>query len=108
MRVERKVLVGDREVTVRELTLGEIRRWIAEAEQPPEPSQDVMAAMAMLEDPADHQALIGLERMTDYPFAALEALSPSALRDLLAACREVNADFFGMLGRVARTLSTSD
>lgn len=99
MLVERKVTVGDREVTVRELTIGEIRRWIAEAEQQPQPGPAVAAALALLEDPADHLALLGVERMSDFASADVDAVPTSQLRTLLAACREVNADFFGMLSR---------
>lgn len=107
MRVERKVTVGDREVTVRELTIGEIRQWIAAAEQMPEPSPEVLATLALLEDPEDHLALLGVERMTDFTLAAVDSLPPSALHALLTACREVNHDFFGMLARATATSRVS-
>lgn len=108
MRVERKVAIGDRDVTVRELTVGEIRQWVAEAETaPPDPPPAVASALALLEDPADHQALLGLERMTDFRLDALDSVPPSALRALLTACREVNADFFGLLARVAMVMQES-
>ena len=108
MRIERKVTVGDREVTVRELTIGEIRQWIAEAEVSVAPSEDMAAALALLDDPEDQQALIGIERLSDFPIAELVSVSPSALRGLLLACREVNADFFGMLARAARVTVRPD
>jgi hypothetical protein len=108
MAVTRLVRVGDRDVTVKELTFGEIRDVMAAAETPQEAAPAVMTALALLDDPADQTALLLLGDITDFPADALADVEPSVLREvLLAACREVNADFFGMLSRTRAAIPSS-
>ena len=92
MRVIREVKIGERAVSVKELTLGEIRGWLRESSSP---AGDVVDA-TLFED-FDAQDLCV---MTSLKGAELDALTPTECRELAAACREVNADFFAMRQRV--------
>lgn len=91
MRVEKTVTIGDREVVVREMTLGEIRAWLKEASALT--LVDTVDALLFEEfRPSDLKAMVG-------PDVDLDAFGPADLRELYAVCREVNADFFAMQAR---------
>jgi hypothetical protein len=94
MRVIREIEVAGRKVQVRELTVGEIRAWLKDAGAA---SGDVVDA-TLFED----FSLDDLTRMSSLDAAAMEALTPSEVAVVAAAAREVNADFFGMRGRLVQ------
>lgn len=98
MRVERVVDVAGREVRIKELTLGEIRAWFADASAG---GGDVIDAL--LFDDFDPDALM---RMTDLSQAELGEMTPTVLRELADKCREVNADFFAMRQRMVKAQQT--
>ena len=85
---------GARAVVVRELTLGDFRAWLKHAAEHPM-ADPVTALLFEAFDPAD------LPHFTDLTAADLEAMTPAQMREVWRAVQEVNADFFGMLGRVA-------
>jgi len=85
---------GARAVVVRELTLGDFRAWLKHAAENPM-ADPVTALLFEAFDPAD------LPHFTDLTAADLEELTPAQMREVWHAVQEVNADFFGMLGRVA-------
>jgi hypothetical protein len=91
MRVEKTVQIGDREVVVREMTLGEIRAWLKAASSVA--LVDTVDAL-LFEDfrPCDLKAMVSAD-------VDLDAFTPSELRELLPACQEVNADFFALLAK---------
>ena len=95
------VIVGGREVLVRELTVGEIRRWLLDLDQRGEP--DVVGAM-LFED-AD---LDTIERMTNLRQEDMQGLKPSELRELVRACQEVNSHFFSMARRMGAILAAGE
>lgn len=93
MIVETTVTIGSLTLTVRELTAGEIRaRLMLQSVTPP--------------SDALHELLFGEFRVADLlDFSDLtaeqvETLKPSEMRALWQRIREVNADFFAMLGRL--------
>lgn len=93
MRVIREIEVGGRKVQVRELTVGEIRAWVAAiAEMPPD-----VTDQALFEE----LALSELARMTDLPVAEMSDLTPSELDQVLTVAKEVNQRFFAMRNRLA-------
>jgi hypothetical protein len=94
----RKVTLGDRDVTVRELTTAETRALIAEFESAAEFAPDMLALHMQAETDADRLALRCLHRMTDLAIADLGELPFSAVTAVLQACQEVNAGFFRQLG----------
>lgn len=92
MRVIREIEIGGRKVQVKELTVGEIRAWLKDAQFGASDVVDVL----LFED----IDLPALARMTDLDAAAIEAMTPGDLRRVIDAAREVNADFFAMRDRV--------
>lgn len=88
MRVEKTVRIGDRDVVVREMTLGEVRAWLKEASTV---KLIPLADALLFEDfsPSDLRAMVVGD-------VDLDAFTPSQLRELYAACQEVNADFFAL------------
>jgi len=91
MRVIREIEVGGLKIQVKELTVGEIRAWLKEAGMV---SGDLVDA-ALFEE----FSLPDLQRLTDLTTEAVAGLAPSDLRQVFAACEEVNADFFAMRSR---------
>lgn len=97
LAVTRTVVIGEGgeaplAVTVRELTVGEIRAWLA--------------GLAGLQLDLVDALLLGditpqdLARLSSLTLAQVETLTPSQLRLVLDAAREVNADFFALLGKI--------
>lgn len=86
--------IGNADITARELTVLEIRNWIAALEQR---RIDVVGDSLL-----DEFTIADIAMMTDKPVEYFDTLTPSALRQIAEACREVNRDFFGMLGRIAQ------
>lgn len=87
MPASRTVALGERAVTVRELTVREVRDWLTEIEAgaPVDPLHALAFEDFGLED---------LARMCDAPAADLEAFAPSDLAELVAAARALNPHFF--------------
>ena len=94
MRITREVMIGDRTVTVKELTTGEIRVWMAGLEAQLA-TPDLVGLLLI-----DGVSLADLKVMSDLDDAGLEDLTPSEIQSLLAAAKEVNADFFRMRERI--------
>lgn len=87
LKVTLASLSASLDITVRELTVSEVRDWLTESEA------------ASYRDPVQALALPGLgldelARMTDARASALEAFAPSELEELLAAARSLNPHFF--------------
>lgn len=100
MPATRIVKLGERSVTVRELTVAEVRDWMVETETGA--GQDPLHAL-VLED----CGLGDLARMSDVFAFELEAYAPSDLAELIAACKALNPHFFRMraaLSNVARVM----
>lgn len=92
--LEKKLDFDGVEITVRELTVGEVRNWLKAIE-----TLDVdIAGDLLFED----FALRDFEVMTDASAATIEAMTPSQLMQLMEACREVNGSFFGMRDRLMK------
>lgn len=95
-RVETTVSVGGRDVTVIELTVSEIRRWLAELSAPKADAEVDVVDQLLFGD----VALSELMRMTDISNEALADATPSELDALRTRCREVNAHFFALRERL--------
>jgi len=93
MRITREIEVAGRRVQVKELTVGEIRAWLRDLR-----TDGDGVDWALFEE----VSLFDLYRMTDLTPDIAETLSPSELREILAAAKEINADFFGLRGRLER------
>ncbi len=94
MRITKQITVADRAVTIRELTVADIRVWLKSLET-------VTAEFDLVgSELIDGTDLADLAIMTDLTAADLDASTPSELRQVFDACREVNADFFALRGRL--------
>lgn len=91
----REVVVGERRVTVRELTVGDVRNWLKEVS-----TDSTISAVDMLLIP--EISLPDLTRMTNLSVGDLDAWQPSQLRELMMVAKELNADFFGLRGRLMK------
>lgn len=96
MRATRSVTLGDRAVTVKELTVGEVRAWVVEVETGA--TVDPLHALAL-----DACSLADLARMSDIAAGELERYTPSELAPLVTACRELNPHFFRVRAALVAT-----
>lgn len=81
------IAVGERPVTVRELTIAEVRSWVAECEAGA--AVDPLRSLVF-----DDCSLDDLARMCDLPASEMEVYQPSALAELHDKCRAMNPHFF--------------
>lgn len=89
MRVIREIEVGGRKVLIKELTLGELRVWLASCVSRNQQYTVVDEVFA------DHDLLVGdIPEFCDLAAADLEGVAPSELAPVVQAIREVNERFF--------------
>ncbi len=93
MVLHKQIEIGGLVVTVRELTVGEIRAWMKRMAEGGD--SDVVGDMLL-----EEVGINDLLGMCDVTREQLDALTPTQLRQLYAACEEVNSDFFALRGRV--------
>lgn len=98
LRVTREFIIGERNVQVLELTLGEIRAWLRDISTGGASAGDLVDALLFADFDPD-----ALRRMTGMTSEQLDAFTPSELHQVAAACREVNPDFFAMRQRMVET-----
>jgi len=100
MAATHQITLGERTVTIKELTVGEVRDWLTEVEN--ERAEDPVHALALSEC-----SLSDLARMSDIGIKSMEAFTPSELVDLVKACKDLNPHFFRVraaLSGVARMM----
>lgn len=88
MSAQAQIVIADRTVTVRELTVAEVRDWLREVEQglrPVDPAGDALFEDVCLAD-------IGV--MSDAGAEWLSQFKPSELQPLADLCKKVNPHFF--------------
>ena len=96
MAAHESVTVGERTITVRELTVRDIRDWLVEAEAGV--AVDPLHALAF-----EQFGLQDLARMCDATADDLECYPPSELDPLVAACKRINPHFFRVRGLLTGT-----
>jgi hypothetical protein len=94
MRIVKTVPIGGRDVTVKELTVGEIRAWLADMGA----DGDDVVSVALFED----ATLADLSRMSDITAEEIAAAAPSELAAVLDMMRAVNKDFFSLRARLSK------
>ena len=93
MKVVTREVTIDEElmVTVKELTVAEIRAWLSEAKpETEEPQFDLITDLLSF----DGIGIDELYKFTDLTKAQIEALPLSAMHKIAAVIKEVNTDFF--------------
>ena len=95
----KELQLGNTSVTVRELTVLQVRNWLAEVVQPSVQSDIVDQALF------GDCALSDLQRMTSLSSEQIDQLRPSQLREVIALCKELNPDFFGFMARLVKPVA---
>lgn len=97
MPLTHAVQAGSLTVTVRELTVREVRDWAFRVEGGLI-EFDPVAAFALTD-----ASLQDVEFMTDKTIAELEVLSPSELAPVVEVCRKLNPHFFSLRAALSGT-----
>ena len=92
----KEIQLGCISVTVRELTVSQVRSWLAAMVQPSDQHDIVDQAFF------DDCALSDLQRMTSLSSEQIDQSRPSQLREVIALCKELNPDFFGFMARLVK------
>jgi len=91
------VEIDGRTITVRELTVAEVRAWFHALEQADQADAEVdIIAEGLLQG----ASFADICRVSDLEPDGVDALTPSDLNRLVAAAREVNPDFFSLKDRL--------
>ena len=93
-----EVEIAGRKVQFKEITVGEARKLLAEAES--EPDVDAIGWLLF-----DDSSLKQIAAMSDLSQSELEDFTPSQLRELADAVKKANPLFFGMMERATRIAS---
>lgn len=84
-------------VEVRELTIGEIRTWLAEVGDDDSQDDDIVIGLMGAFTQSD------LRRMTNINTSQLEDYTPSQLAEIMEVCKELNAHFFALRAKLVET-----
>lgn len=91
----KELMLGEIPVTVREMTVLQVRKWLAEM-QSPGVKHDLVGEALFLDC-----SLPDLQRMTSITIEQFDALRPSQIRQVIELCKELNPDFFAFMGLLA-------
>lgn len=97
---ERRIQVAGQDVTVRELTVKDHRAWLMDITTRAKDESLEVDLYSVDRDLFEDMPLSDLPRFTDLTPEQIEAMRPSDLRQVIAAVKEVNPDFFSMRGRM--------
>ena len=102
MRITNTLKFGEKIITVKELTLAEIRAWLSEREQ--NAGVDIVGSLLLEDCP-----VTDLLHFCDATQELLDEMTQSEIRELLTTVKRLNPDFFAMrlrlLGLAARLTS---
>jgi hypothetical protein len=88
--ITREVVINDLTVTVKELTVAEIRVWLSDAKPNPEEPFDLITDLLSF----DGIGMDELYKFTDLTKEQIESLPLSAMQKVAAVIKEVNSVFF--------------
>lgn len=97
---EKQIEVAGHQVTVRELTVKDHRIWLMDITTRAKDERLEIDLYSVDRDLFDDMPLSDLPRFTDLTPEQIDAMRPSDLRQVIAAVKEVNPDFFAMWGRM--------
>lgn len=92
--------IDDLEVTVRELTVEAVRALMIPGPRLEQPTPEQVAERNLDVALFEECRLTDLEIMTSLTRDQILGMRPSQLRRVVDACKEMNKDFFAMLGRI--------
>jgi hypothetical protein len=90
LSVTRELEFGELKITVRELTVAEVRKWLSDPSILEQPEFDVLTGLMAFDDIGVND----LYRFTDLKKEDTENLTPSALKKIAAVVKELNSVFF--------------
>ncbi len=108
MRQTEKVKIGAHTLTVKELTVGEVRQWLAKLSSGEDVSTDV-TGMLLFQDFSLHEIALFVSEPVES-----DELTQSEVRDLLSVIKRLNPDFFALrerllkMGTVSRNSETPE
>jgi hypothetical protein len=88
--ITRELQFGECTVTVKELTVAEVRAWLNEPAKTEEPEFDLLTGLLSF----DGIGMEELHRFTDLKKDQVELLPPSALKQIACVIKELNSVFF--------------
>ena len=103
MRVEKVIEVAGRKVTVHELTVAELERWVEEGLDPQQPVQTSVVRGGIISG----LSLQDIARLSDITVEQMEEMTPSQVQVIGDACVEANRHFFALLDRIERSIQRS-
>jgi hypothetical protein len=92
MRVEKTVPFLGRDVKVRELTIAEIREWLAKAQVSEGEGTPDVVTMLLFND----LSLDEMQEFTDITSEEISGATPSQLEEIKEFCKKVNSHFFAL------------
>jgi|JI10StandDraft_1071094.scaffolds.fasta_scaffold316692_2 hypothetical protein len=90
LSITRELEFGDKKITVRELTVAEVRAWLSEPQDIENREFDALTGLMSF----DEIGVNDIYRFTDMKPADVEELTPSALKKIAAVVKELNSVFF--------------
>ncbi len=101
MRKEDKITIDGNQLTVKELTVAEVRHWMMDMVEQEKTSENQDLVSHVLDQGLFEEiALSDVLRMTDLKREQLDELTPSQLQVIIQKCKGLNGDFFGMRKRL--------
>ncbi|MDV3438728.1 hypothetical protein R0G64_04820 [Pseudomonas otitidis] len=96
----REIQLGERSVIVREMTVGDVRNWLADV-------STAGALVGWVDDGLMGDISLGdLARMTSLKVDEMDAWRPSELQQVIEVARELNPHFFVLRGRMLKAVGT--
>ncbi len=101
MRKEDNININGIQIAVKELTVAEVRHWMMDLVQREETNNNSDTIEFVIDQAFfDDIGISDVLRMTDLSSDLIKELTPSQLRLVIARCKALNPDFFGMRKRV--------
>lgn len=101
MRKEDIITVNGIQVTVKELTVAEVRHWMMDMiEQEKAKENQDLVSHVLDQGLFEEIGLSDILRMSDLQREQLDDFTPSQLQVIIQKCKGLNADFFGMRKRL--------
>lgn len=93
----REIDVEGTKVICREMTVLQVRKWLADASSPADLDvvSDVLFSDCSLGD---------LKRMCDLSDETVDSLKPSQVQQVIDVCKGLNPHFFALLGRMTKAV----
>lgn len=106
MRKEDKISVNNIQITVKELTVAEVRHWMMDMIEQEKTNENKDVVSHVIDQGLFEEiGLSDIVRMTDMNRAQVDHFTPSELQIIIQKCKVLNPDFFGMRKRLLNTVS---